>query len=251
MNAGLHIQNSVGSDCCGQCTCGEAAAPNPARQLKLISLLLDYPQDELFTLGKELRAAVYELGFDNEARQALHGFIDRLLAVDPMQAQATWSETFDRGRAMSLLMFEHIHGESRDRGQAMVDLMDTYRRNGFEIDSRELPDYLPLLLEYLSQRSEAEGREWLGHLNQILSLLAARAEERESPYAQLFELLIKHSGLQPDLATFRRRAANEERDDTPEAMDKVWEEEAVKFGPQAPATDACAPNRFVERSAGA
>ena len=162
-----------------------------------------------------------------------------------MDAQSAGTESFDRGRAMSLLMFEHIHGESRDRGQAMVDLMETYRRNGFDMDSRELPDYLPLLLEYLAQCSEAEGREWLSHLTQILSLLAARAHERESPYAVLFEQLIRHAGETPELATFRQRAAKELRDDTPEAMDKVWEEEAVKFGPEAPASDACAPNRFL------
>lgn len=247
MNAALHIENVSSGECGGHCGCAEAKQPQPARQLKLISLLLDYPQDELFGLGQDLHASVYELGFGNQARQVLHQLIEGLMDSDPMQAQATWSETFDRGRAMSLLMFEHIHGESRDRGQAMVDLMETYRRNGFDIDSRELPDYLPLLLEYLAQRSEAEGREWLSHLTQILNLLAARAHERNSVYAGLFELLIRHAGQEPELSTFRQRAAKEVRDDTPEAMDQVWEEEAVKFGPEAPATDACAPNRFVAR----
>ena len=248
MNAGLHIENVEG-ECCGECSCEAPPTPAKSRQLKLISLLLDYPQEELWSLGKDIRESIYALGFGNQARHDLHGFVDQLLASEPMQAEASWSETFDRGRAMSLLMFEHIHGESRDRGQAMVDLMETYRKNGFEIDRRELPDYLPLLLEYLAQRPEDEGREWLSHLTQILNLLAARAHERNSPYAVLFEQLIRHAGETPDLSSFRRRAANEERDDTPEAMDKVWEEEAVKFGPEAPASDACAPNRFLNRKA--
>ncbi|MCB1553221.1 MAG: nitrate reductase molybdenum cofactor assembly chaperone [Xanthomonadales bacterium] len=246
MSIALNVVDATsGSDCCGQCTCGAATQVDPPRQLKLISLLLDYPQDELWQQGAALREAAREVGFDEAARPAMHAFVEQLLADEPMHAQSAWTESFDRGRAMSLLMFEHIHGESRDRGQAMVDLMETYRRNGFDMDSRELPDYLPLLLEYLAQCSEAEGREWLSHLTQILSLLAARAHERESPYAVLFEQLIRHAGETPELATFRQRAAKELRDDTPEAMDKVWEEEAVKFGPEAPASDACAPNRFL------
>ncbi|MBN4659345.1 nitrate reductase molybdenum cofactor assembly chaperone, partial [Escherichia coli] len=92
--------------------------------------------------------------------------------------------------SLSLLLFEHIHGESRDRGQAMVDLMETYRAHGFEIAARELPDYLPLLLEYLAQRPAEEAREWLSHVAHILELLAARATPRDEAYAALFLLLV-------------------------------------------------------------
>ncbi|WP_268594516.1 nitrate reductase molybdenum cofactor assembly chaperone, partial [Escherichia coli] len=96
---------------------------------------------------------------------------------------------FDRGRATSLLLFEHVHGESRDRGQAMVDLMAQYRAAGLEIDSRELPDFLPLYLEYLASRSAAQAREGLQDIAPILALLGARLQQRESPYAVLFDLL--------------------------------------------------------------
>jgi nitrate reductase molybdenum cofactor assembly chaperone NarJ/NarW len=143
-----------------------------------------------------------------------------------------------------MLLFEHIYGESRDRGQAMVDMIETYRRGGFELDSRELPDYLPLVLEYLSHRPEAEVVDWLGHVTHIIALLAARAGERQSPYAALLETLVEISQGKVDLALMRRKASEEPRDDTPEAMDKVWEEEAIRFGVEAPQDDCSPPRRL-------
>jgi nitrate reductase delta subunit len=209
--------------------------------LKLIGVLLDYPSEVLWRHREELVAAAAAPELPPARRRQLAGFVGGLLALDPMTAQERWLGLFDRGRSMSLLLFEHIHGESRDRGQAMVDLVETYRRAGFELDTRELPDYLPLVLEYLSQRPDHEVADWLGHTSHILELLAARAGERESPYALLFELLIELATGEVDLALMRRRVASEARDDTPEAMDKVWEEEAVRFGPEAPAED-CTPS---------
>ncbi len=120
--------------------------------LKLIGVLLDYPRDELWEHGPELLAACDDPALAPARQRQLRGFVQALLDSDPLDAQARWLGSFDRGRSMSLLLFEHIHGESRDRGQAMVDLVDTYRRNGFELDARELPDYLPLLLEFLAHR---------------------------------------------------------------------------------------------------
>ncbi|MBZ0087192.1 MAG: nitrate reductase molybdenum cofactor assembly chaperone, partial [Thermomonas sp.] len=128
--------------------------------LKLIGVLLDYPQDALWQHGDELLAAADDPGLSKARRAQLVGFVRGLLDTDPLDAQDRWLSLFDRGRSMSLLLFEHIHGESRDRGQAMVDLINTYRKNGFELSARELPDYLPLLLEYLSQRPAEEARDW-------------------------------------------------------------------------------------------
>lgn len=209
--------------------------------LKLIGVLLDYPSDELWRHGDELAAAVRIAPLSETQRAKLDHFVRDLLACDPLAAQDRWLSLFDRGRAMSLLLFEHIHGESRDRGQAMVDLIETYRRNGFELASRELPDYLPLVLEYLAQRPQDEARDWLHHLSHILALLAARAQERQSPYALLFELLIDYAEGTADLAVLRKRARTEPRDDTPEAMDRLWEEEAVRFGVDPPDA-SCSPS---------
>lgn len=208
--------------------------------LKLISVLLDYPRDELWQHGQALMAACGDAGLPAARTTQLLEFVADLLARDPIEAQERWLSLFDRGRSMSLLLFEHIHGESRDRGQAMVDLMETYRANGFEIAVRELPDYLPLLLEYLSTRPEEEAREWLSHIAHILELLAARAAERGGAYAPLFETLVECSGRPVELGPMRQRVAREARDDTPAAIDAVWEEEAVRFTAAAPDRD-CEP----------
>lgn len=209
--------------------------------LKLTSVLLDYPQDELWEHEGELLKAADEAAAPVACRSEVLAFVRGLLAMEPLDAQSRWLATFDRGRSMSLLLFEHIHGESRDRGQAMVDLMNSYRKHGFELSARELPDYLPLLLEYLAYRPVDEAREWLQHLSHIIGLLAARATERNSPYTVLFELLAEYAGTQLDLETLRQRVQKEERDDTPEAIDRVWEEEAVRFGAEAPPQPACQP----------
>ena len=210
--------------------------------LKLIGVLMDYPQDELWVHGDELQAALAEScsGLSSSRRRALKTFVTDLLDTDPLEAQDAWLSLFDRGRSMSLLLFEHIHGESRDRGQAMVDLIEAYRKNGLHLSSKELPDYLPLLLEYLSQRPEEEARDWLHHVNHIVGLLAARAGERKSPYALLFEILVEYAVGKVELDSLRQRVSEEPRDDTNEAMDLLWEEEAVRFGSDAP-DDDCTP----------
>lgn len=214
--------------------------------LKLIGVLMEYPKPALWSHGDELRAAAHAPALSPERRVALAGFIDALLVQEPMDAQERWLELFDRGRAMSLLLFEHIHGESRDRGQAMVDLVETYRKAGFEMDTRELPDYLPLVLEYLSTRPGDEVHDWLHHISHILELLAARAQQRQSDYAVLFESLVELAHGKVDLAVLQTRVASEARDDTPAAMDKVWEEEAVRFGVEAPSEDCSPPRRLPE-----
>lgn len=210
------------------------------RTPKLMSVLLEYPADEIWQHRDELLQAAESLALPLPRRQQLAAFIADLLALDPIAAQERWLSLFDRGRSMSLLLFEHVHGESRDRGQAMVNLIETYRAGGLELASRELPDYLPLMLEYLAHRPDAEVADWLTHTRDILALLAARARERGSPYALLFELLIELGQGEVDLRAVRHRVATEGRDDTPEAMDRVWEEEAVRFGAEAPPVD-CAP----------
>lgn len=216
--------------------------------LKLIGVLLDYPNEALWQHRDELLAATADETLSVARQQQLADFAAALLDLDPMQAQERWLGLFDRGRSMSLLLFEHIHGESRDRGQAMVDLIETYRKNGFELASKELPDYIPLVLEYLSQRPVEECRDWLSHTSHILELLAARAVERDSPYTLLFEILVEIGQGKVDLTLMRQRVAREGRDDTPEAMDKVWEEEAVRFGPEAPGEDCVSPVRLPSGS---
>ncbi|MEG1679118.1 MAG: nitrate reductase molybdenum cofactor assembly chaperone, partial [Stenotrophomonas sp.] len=204
--------------------------------------------DELWQHGEELLEACDDPALSAARRGQLQTFVRDLLATDPLDAQDRWLATFDRGRSMSLLVFEHIHGESRDRGQAMVDLIDAYRKNGFELDARELPDYLPLLLEYLSHRPQAEAKDWLHHIGHIAGMLAARAAERELPHAVLLEILVEAGEGKVNLAVLRQRASEEVRDDTVEAMDQLWEEEAVRFGADAPSQECDPPHRSPARA---
>jgi nitrate reductase delta subunit len=198
--------------------------------LKVLARVLEYPTEELQASKDALVAAVLEdsrLPRQNK-EQLLRG-IDLLCNGDLLDVQENYVGTFDKGRATSLLLFEHVHGESRDRGQAMVDLMEEYRRNGLEIDARELPDYLPLFLEYLSTRPWEEIRSWLEDIHHILGLLGERLYQRESFYHVVMDALLELSGRKTDRRELAQLVASEERDDTPEALDKVWEEEMVKF----------------------
>lgn len=199
--------------------------------LKVISALLCYPDEGLFEHRDELATVIHEEAVLPEADQhALIRFIEDLCAKNPMDAQSEYVETFDRSRSLSLLLFEHVHGESRDRGQAMVNLMKVYEDNGFEISVRELPDFLPLFLEYLSQRPEFEIIELLSDVQHILALLQARLENRKNHYSVLFSALLNLIEANVDMAAIQKEISAESRDDSPEALDKVWEEEMVTFG---------------------
>lgn len=207
--------------------------------LKVISRLMDYPSADVQQHAAELSSVIATAReISPSMRGQLQVLLNDVYLGDLMDAQEAYTTLFDRGRSLSLLLFEHVHGESRDRGQAMVDLMALYEDNGFAIDTRELPDYIPLYLEYLARRPEMEAREGLADVSHILGMLSARLQERESPYAALFDALLMISGAKVDLGELREIAAGEERDDTPEALDKIWEEEAITFG-AGDATKGC------------
>ena len=198
--------------------------------LKVMARLLEYPSEDLQQARDALVAIVLEDGrLPRRNKEQLLRCLEILCDGDLLDMQENYVDTFDRGRATSLLLFEHVHGESRDRGQAMVDLMEEYRRNGLEIDVRELPDYLPLFLEYLSTRPWDEIQSWLEDIHHILGLLGERLYQRESIYHVVMDGLLELSGRQTDRRELASLVAAEERDDTPEALDKVWEEEMVKF----------------------
>ncbi|HBM1382282.1 TPA: nitrate reductase molybdenum cofactor assembly chaperone, partial [Salmonella enterica subsp. enterica] len=161
-------------------------------ELVIVSRLLEYPDAALWQHQQELFDALASSeNLEKEDAQTLGVFLRDLTAQDLLDVQAAYSELFDRGRATSLLLFEHVHGESRDRGQAMVDLMAQYEQHGLQLDSRELPDHLPLYLEYLAQLPKSEALGGLQDIAPILALLSARLQQRDSRYAVLFDLLLK------------------------------------------------------------
>lgn len=200
--------------------------------LKVISLLLDYPDEALRDGRAELEAAIAAAREISPAmRSALKSLLARLADAELMDVQEDYSELFERGRTLSLLLFEHVHGESRDRGQAMVDLMAQYEEAGFAIGVKELPDYIPLYLEYLASREDGEAREGLADVEHLLALLAARLEERGSDYAACLRALLQIAGADAQAAVeeVREKVAAEKRDDSLEALDAEWEEEMITF----------------------
>jgi len=201
-----------------------------ARGMRALARMLDYPDREMAESLPELAVALRAMPMPPSApRQALLDWCARLAKGSLLDHQAAYVAQLDRGRATSLPLFEHVHGESRDRGQAMVDLLAEYENAGFAIGQRELPDHLPLLLEFLSTRSEQEVADWLGDIRHILALLTARLEERECDYALVPRTLLCLIGAEADIDAMRGEVRQEPADNTPAAIDAVWEEEAVRF----------------------
>lgn len=198
--------------------------------LKVIARLLSYPEQAVQQHQGDLALAIsHATEVSPDMRSQLLETMADIYRGELLDAESHYSQLFDQGRALSLHLFEHVHGESRDRGQAMVDLMQVYENHGFAIDRRELPDYIPLFLEFLSCLPAMDAREWLADVSHILARLGARLEERQSSYANIFASLLMICGKGELLENQRTEVANEERDDTPEALDREWEESAVTF----------------------
>ena len=203
------------------------------RTLKALSLLLSYPSDELQAAMPEIGATLTgdtRLGAD--ARAALQALAEDLAQGDIYDLQERYVMLFDRSRTLSLNLFEHVHGESRERGSAMVSLMETYRAAGVEPATTELPDHLPVLLEYLATRPTAEATETLQDAAHILAAIGARLAQRESLYAPVFDGLVQLAHVQVDSAAVAELLDQPDDDPTDlEALDAVWEEAEVTFGP--------------------
>ncbi|MCP1727192.1 nitrate reductase delta subunit [Natronospira proteinivora] len=198
--------------------------------LRVLSRLMAYPTEETVAAGPEMREVLErENKLGGECHQALHRFIQRLEQTPLMKLQEEYVALFDRGRHLSLHLFEHVHGESRDRGQAMVELINYYRECGLELDAHELPDYLPLLLEFLSTRDRDEINALLADAMAVIVLLGARLRERESDYTALFDALVEIGGEPAEAEAMREQAAKEGPDEAITKMDEIWEEEQVTF----------------------
>lgn len=204
--------------------------------LKAIALLLHYPDDTVREHADELLALILqEQRLTDATRLDLKSFIHTLQHNDLLDLQADYVALFDRGRALSLHLFEHVHGESRDRGQAMVELSTIYQQHGFEISANELPDYVPLFLEFCSLLDGAEVQERLSEIEHLLQVLHSRLDVRNSAYAVLFKALLEIGELSAAGESLRHKVQTEQRDDTPQALDQVWAEAPVTFG----SSDGC------------
>ena len=198
--------------------------------LKVLAALLHYPDEALQQHAHELTEALRaDQLLTGEHCEAVAGFIAWLRDADLLDLQAEYVETFDRGRSRSLYLYEHVHGESRERGPAMVELAQIYRARGFEIATVELPDYLPLFLEFLASLPLGEALGWLEEIGHVLQVLHARLVARDSRFALIMEPLVRLAGLTPEDAV-QQAVAQEVADDTPEALDRAWVDAPVTFG---------------------
>lgn len=203
------------------------------KSFKALSALLTYPEADLQAAIPAIRAALAgEKLLSGAALTALEPLLADLQGSDTYDLQERYVLLFDRSRSLSLNLFEHIHGESRDRGGAMVDLLETYRAGGFDLTGPELPDHLPVVLEYLSTRPLAEARAMLADAGHILVALAERLQRRQAAYATVLQALVEIANARAD--TPEAQVLLSEADDNPEdlaALDAVWEEAQVSFAP--------------------
>lgn len=203
-----------------------------ARTFKALGLLLSYPGPEVAEVAE---AAVQLL---REERLVPARLLPGLAALaheiaheDRLDVEGRYHLLFDRSRSLSLNLYEHVHGESRDRGQAMVELVALYEAGGFALDSRELPDFLPVFLEYLSLRPVDEALALLGEAGHVLEALAERLRKRRSPYQWPMLALAALAGGADCKAVEALLAEVEDDPDDLAALDRIWAEEPVTFGP--------------------
>ena len=206
-----------------------------AKTFKILSALLSYPTPELQDAADNLRDTLRdEALLPDSTQRGLEKLIGDFAASDLYELQERYVDLFDRGRSLSLYLFEHVHGESRDRGQAMIDLKTLYESHGLDTASSELPDFLPLFLEFLSTLPLDEARDLLGQTAHINASLGERLRKRDAPYAVLFEAIDLLAAATPDSPNAEIRSELADGDETDlETLDAQWEEAPVTFGPEA------------------
>lgn len=163
--------------------------------LRVLAALLGYPDAGMRGYLPEMREILHAEGALSVARRAeLDVLIGFLEGTDPLETEADYVQLFDCGRATSLHLFEHVHGDSRDRGPAMIDLAQTYEKAGLYLAPGELPDYLPTVLEFVSTQPPREARAFLGEMAHILGAIFGALQQRESAYASVLAALLELAG---------------------------------------------------------
>ena len=170
--------------------------PRPmTKSLRVLAALLGYPDARLRSFLPEMRELLRDEGALSQTRRAeLDTLMDSLRRTDALTSESDYVELFDRGRATSLHLFEHVHGDSRDRGPAMIDLGQTYEKAGLVLAEGELPDYLPAVLEFVSTQPPAEAKAFLGEMAHIFNAIFGALRQRESAYASVLGALLELAG---------------------------------------------------------
>jgi nitrate reductase delta subunit len=194
---------------------------------RVLSALLNYPTPKFKAETAQAERILRTDGILTGAHlERVCALLQQLRVTSQLEAESAYIEAFDRGRSTSLYLFEHIHGESRDRGQAMVRLLMRYRMHGLDLDSNELPDFLPLFLEFLSTCRPEQAKKYLSEVIDIVDLLASRLRQRGAAYAAVLEAI---GSILPRPAGQSVLDQDQDRDDMPAALDAAWEETPVTF----------------------
>ena len=172
------------------------AKPNTASlTLRVLARLLSYPDGELLGHLRDLRDALRsERALSVSRMRELEALMDTLARADALENEAVYVALFDRGRATSLHLFEHVHGDSRERGPAMIDLAQTYDKAGLFLAPGELPDYLPAVLEFVSTQPAREARAFLSEMAHLFNAIFSALRERGSAYASVLGALLELAG---------------------------------------------------------
>jgi nitrate reductase delta subunit len=205
------------------------------RRLAILSVLLRYPDAALRADLPDIARAIPQAGFRADLASRLGRLVRRLGLGDGLDREEAYVRLFDRGRGTSLHLFEHVHGDTRNRGPAMIELAQVYEQAGFALDARELPDFLPLFLEFCAHAHEEVAANLLGQCAPILDALHARLLGRATSdaraYAAVLAAVLAEAGLRPA----QQPTSEQERSDAEEfaALDAEWEAEPVVFGPES------------------
>ncbi len=195
--------------------------PQASKSLRVLALLLGYPDAELRGHLPDLRAALHaERALSASRLTELDALIATLGRKAVLEVESDYVELFDRGRATSLHLFEHVHGDSRDRGPAMIDLTKTYEQAGLFLGEDEMPDFVPVVLEFTSTLAPRQAREFLGEMAHIFNAIFAALQKRESPYACVLGALLELAG----------EKASPVEVVLDEPIDAIWEEPVVFDG---------------------
>lgn len=163
--------------------------------LRALAFLLRYPDAAMRECLPDLRDALHaERALTFGRLGEVDVLIDRLSAAPAMRAEADYVDLFDRGRRTALQLFEHVLGDSRDRGPAMIDLAQTYERAGLYLAPGQMPDELPVVLEFASTQPPAQAREFLRETAHIVRAIFSALLERQSPYASVLAAVLDLAG---------------------------------------------------------
>ena len=188
--------------------------------LRVLARLLSYPDAELRAHLDELRQALRQEAALTTARAAeIDALIEAIAAQSDIDAEADYVQLFDSGRRTSLHLFEHVHGDSRERGPALIDLLQTYEQAGLHFEAPELPDHLGVVLEFASTQPPAVAREFLGEVAHILNALFTALANRGNPYACVIAAVLEVAGQRVQAVAITPEPGLDDTWAEPEAFD--------------------------------